>query len=180
MEVTKMKKNSGLTSGLVLLTFGLICGLLLALVNGFTKDRIAAEELRLKKQVIAEYYDIEEYYIEVEEFEEGTIETIFIIKTSESSNEIEAIAYSASAQGYGGLVNVLVVVNSDLEVEDYAVISDSESGPGTVISSHDFNYTQADSLGGFNAIAGATYSTNAMRTVFEAVASRVETDMGVE
>ncbi|MFW5889193.1 MAG: FMN-binding protein [Bacillota bacterium] len=171
--------SKGLKSGLVLLTLGLICGLLLALVNGFTVDRIAAEELRLKTDAISDYYSLDDYYIEIEEFEEGNIDSIFYIKESEAADEIHALAYSVSATGYGGEITTLVVIKNDLTVQDYKVISHSESGPGTVVTDYDFNYNQADSIASFDAIAGATYTSNAMREIFSIIADRVESDMGV-
>lgn len=171
--------SGGLKSGLVLLTFGLICGLLLAVVNEFTADKIAAEELRLKTKAIEKYYSLDEYYIEIEEFEEGNIDSIFYIKESEDSDEVYALAYSVSANGYGGAITALVVIENDLTVQDYKIISHSESGPGTVVTDYDFNYSQADSISSFDGIAGATYTSNAMREIFSAIADRVESDMGV-
>ena len=172
--------NKGLISGLVLLTFGLVCGLLLATVNELTKDRIAFEELRLKTEAIDEYYSVDDYHIVIEEFSSGIIDTIFFIYESESSSEVYAIAYSGSAQGYGGLVTILVVIESNLNVLDYQVISHQESGPGLRAVGANFNYRTADSLAGFDSQAGATLTSNAFKQVFTEIASRVKTDMGVE
>ncbi|MCF7923775.1 MAG: FMN-binding protein [Candidatus Izimaplasma sp.] len=174
--------NNGLKSGLVLLMFGLICGLLLAVVNGLTADKIAAEELRLKTQAIEEYYSPDEYFIDIEEFDYGKIDSIFIIKESADSEEILALAYSVSSQGYGGLINVLVVVKNDLTIQDYKVISHTESGPGSGVTDYEFlsKDSPANSLDDFDQMAGATFTSNAMRDIFSIIAERVENDMGGE
>jgi Na+-translocating ferredoxin:NAD+ oxidoreductase RnfG subunit len=174
MEVTKMN-NKGLISGLVLLSLGLICGILLAFVNELTADRIEAEELRLKFEAIKEFYDVDDYIQEEVLLEEGSI---FVLR-NKSSNDIEHLVYSLSAKGYGDDVEMLVAVNRDLSVEGYTVTFQNESpGIGTKIVGNDFNYNEADDLSGFDAISGATVSSNAVRDIFEQVADRVEDDFG--
>jgi Na+-translocating ferredoxin:NAD+ oxidoreductase RnfG subunit len=174
MEVAKMK-NKGLISGLVLLSLGLICGILLAFVNELTADRIEAEELRLKFEAIKEFYDVDDYVQEEVLLEEGSI---FVLR-NKSSNDIEHLVYSLSAKGYGDDVEMLVAVNKDLSVEGYTVTFQNESpGIGTKIVGNDFNYNEADDLSGFDAISGATVSSNAVRDIFEQVADRVEDDFG--
>lgn len=167
--------HKGLISGLVLLSLGLICGVLLAFVNELTVDRIAAEELRLKFEAINEFYDVDDFIQEEVLLEEGSI---FVLR-NKSSNDIEHLVYSLSAKGYGDDVEMLVAINSDLSVEGYTVTYQNESpGIGTKIVGNDFNYTQADSLSGFDSISGATVSSTAVRQIFQQVADRVADDFG--
>src|SRR6056297_1380621 len=123
MEVTKMKKNNGLISGLVLLSLGLICGLLLALVNELTFDRIEAEELRLKFEAIEEFYDIDNFELEEVVLEDGSI---YVLR-NQNTSEIEHLVYSLTANGYGDDVEMLVAVNEDLSIEGYTVTYQNES-----------------------------------------------------
>ncbi|HKL47387.1 MAG TPA: FMN-binding protein [Candidatus Izemoplasmatales bacterium] len=168
-------KNKGLISGLVLLSLGLICGVLLAFVNELTVDRIAAEELRLKFAAIKEFYDIDDFAREEVLLDEGSI---FVLKNKNTS-EIEHLVYSLSAKGYGDDVEMLVAVNRDLTVEGYTVTYQNESpGIGTKIVDNDFNYNEADDLSDFDSISGATVSSSAVRNIFEQVKNRVEDDFG--
>ncbi len=168
-----MKKNNGLISGLVLLSLGLICGLLLALVNELTADRIEAEELRLKFEAIEEFYDINDYDLEEVVLEDGSI---YVLR-NQNNSEIEHLVYSLRASGYGDDVEMLVAVNEDLSIEGYTVTYQNESpGIGTKIVGYDFNYEEADDLSNFDSIAGATVSSNAVKEIFNMVADRVESD----
>ncbi|MGE4571674.1 MAG: FMN-binding protein [Candidatus Izemoplasmatales bacterium] len=166
--------NKGLISGLVLLTLGLVCGLLLAVVNGFTEERIEQEELRLKFEAIEEFYTISEYTLDLVELGGG--ESIYVLR---KADVIEHLVYSLKAQGYGDEVEMLVAVNSDLSIEGYTVTYQNESpGIGTKIVGNDFNYSQATDLSTFDSISGATVSSTAVKTIFTEVADRVEADFG--
>ena len=168
--------NSGLKSGLVLLILGLILGLLLAVVNGLTEDRIEAEELKLKFEAIEEFYDINAY--DLEEVELDNQGSIYVLR-DKSTGVIEHLVYSLSGQGYGGDVEMLIAVNKDLSVEGYTVTYQNETpGIGTKIEDYDFNYNQADVVSTFDSISGATISSNAVKDIFNQVASRVEADFG--
>ncbi len=169
-----MEKNNGLISGLVLLSLGLICGLLLAFVNELTVDRIEAEELRLKFEAIEEFYNISNYDLEEISLENGT--TIYVLN-SKSDSEIEHIVYSFRAKGYGEDVEMLVAVNKDLSVEGYTVTYQNESpGIGTKIIGNDFNYNEADDVSTFDSIGGATVSSNAVKAIFTEVSKRAQSD----
>lgn len=166
--------NKGLISGLVLLTLGLVCGLLLAVVNEFTEERIEQEELRLKFEAIEEFYTISEYTLDLVELGGG--ESIYVLR---KADVIEHLVYSLKAQGYGDEVEMLVAVNSDLSIEGYTVTYQNESpGIGTKIVGNDFNYSQATDLSTFDSISGATVSSTAVKTIFTEVADRVEADFG--
>ena len=166
--------NKGLISGLVLLTLGLVCGLLLAFVNGFTEDRIEQEELRLKFEAIEEFYTISDFTLDLIELGDG--ETIYVLR---KSGTIEHLVYSLRAKGYGDDVEMLVAVNKDLSIEGYTVTYQNESpGIGTKIVGNDFNYTEADDVSSFDSISGATISSNAVKAIFNEVADRVEADFG--
>lgn len=168
-------KNQGLISGMVLLTLGLICGLLLAFVNELTKDTIASEELRLKFEAIGEFYNVNDYNQSEVLLEDGSI---YVLRNKET-DEIEHLVYSLSAPGYGDDIEMLVAVNQDLSIEGYTVTYQNETpGVGTRIVGYDFNYLYANDLTTVDSIAGATVSSNGVKAIFAQVADRVNGDFG--
>jgi len=168
-------KNQGLISGLVLLTLGLVCGLLLAFVNELTVDKIAEEELRLKFAAISEFYNIDEFKLEEVEIDGGSI---YVLR-DQSDNGIEHLVYSLSATGYGDEIEMLVAVNEDLSVQGYTVTYQNETpGIGTRIVGYDFNFHTANDLETFDGVSGASVSSGGVKAIFEQVADRVEGDFG--
>jgi Na+-translocating ferredoxin:NAD+ oxidoreductase RnfG subunit len=181
MEVTKM--NKGLVSGLVLLTIGLVCGLLLAVVNFFTAPRITEEENKIKYAALAEFYDLEDYDLSEAEGS-GDFGTIFILK-AKGTDTIEALVYTVSAQGYSDStkVQMLIAVNADLSVEGAKVVQQQETtGFGADFiedyQGNNFSVTDIDDLTGIDSVAGVTKTSDAIRTCFELVAQRVTSDFG--
>ena len=171
--------NKGLVSGLVLLVIGVVCGLLLSVVNHFTAPKILEEENKIKYAALAEFYTIEDYDLsEVEG--EGDFGTIYILKEKGTDN-IEALVYTVSAQGYSDAqkVQMLIAVNSDLSVEGYKVVSHRETtGFGADIVDNDFNVNEIDDLAGFDSVAGITKTSNAIKQCFTLVSQRVSGDLG--
>lgn len=168
-------KNKGLISGLVLLSLGLISGLLLAVINGLTFERIEEEELRLKFAAIREFYDIDQYDLEEETLENGSI---YVLKNKNDQTK-EHLVYSLTTKGYGDEIEMLVAVNKDLSIQGYKVTAQNESpGIGTKILDKDFKYTNATDLSKFDSISGATVSSSAVKVIFAQVAARVKDDFG--
>lgn len=168
-------KNQGLISGLVLLSLGLICGLLLAFVNELTVDTIASEELRLKFEAISEFYNVNDYNQEEVILESGSI---YVLR-DKASNDIEHLVYSLSDAGYGGDIEMLVAINKDLSVEGYTVTNQNETpGVGTKIVGYDFNYILATETATLDSISGSTVSSLGVKAIFDQVAARVVGDFG--
>lgn len=176
-EETKM--NKGLISGLVLLVIGVVCGLLLAVVNYFTVDRITAEENKIKYAVLEEFYSLSDYDISETEGE-GSFSTIYFLKEKGTDN-IEAVIYTVSAKGYSSTTDVemLIAINSDFSVEGYKVTTHQESsGFGADIVDNDFSVDEIDDLSNFQAVAGVTVTSTAIKTCFTLVSQRVSSDLG--
>lgn len=171
--------NKGLISGLVLLTIGIVCGLLLSVVNYFTAPKIKEVEDAIKYEALAEFYTLADYDLsEVEG--DGDFGTIFILKTK-GTDTIEALVYTVSAQGYSDSqkVQILIAVNADLSVEGYKVVAHSETtGFGADIVDNDFGVTEIDNLAGFDSVAGVTKTSNAIKACFTLVGQRVAADLG--
>jgi len=176
-EETKM--NRGLISGLVLLVIGIICGLMLALVNYFTAGRITEEENKIKYAVLEEFYTLSEYEIS-ETQGEGSFSTIYFLKEKGTDN-VEAVIYTVSAKGYSSTTDVemLIAINSDMSVEGYKVTTHQESsGFGADIVDNNFGVDEIDDLSNFQAVSGVTVTSNAIKTCFTLVSQRVISDLG--
>lgn len=172
-------KNNGLVSGLVLLTIGLVCGILLSVVNYFTAPKIKEVEDAIKYAALEEFYTLANYDIS-EVSGEGDFGTIFIFK-EKGTETINAIVYTVRAQGYSDStkVEMLIAVNSDLTVEDYKVVSQQETtGFGADIVDNDFNVSVIDDLSSFDSVSGVTKTSNAIKTCFTLVGERIASDLG--
>lgn len=171
--------NKGLISGLVLLALGIVCGLLLSVVNYFTAPKIKEVEDAIKYEALAEFYTLADYDLsEVEGT--GDFGTIFILKTK-GTETIEALVYTVSAQGYSdsAKVQMLIAVNADLSVEGYKVVSHAETtGFGADIVDNDFNVSEIDDLTGFDSVAGVTRTSDAVKACFTLVGQRIAADLG--
>jgi len=171
--------NKGLISGLVLLTIGVVCGLLLSVVNYFTAPKIKEVEDAIKYEALAEFYTLVDYDLSEAEGT-GDFGTIFILK-AKGTETIEALVYTVSAQGYSdsAKVQMLIAVNADLSVEGYKVVSHAETtGFGADIVDNDFGVTEIDDLNGFDSVAGVTRTSNAIKACFTLVGQRVAADLG--
>ena len=171
--------NKGLISGLVLLGMGLVCGILLSVVNYFTAPRIKEVEDAIKYEALGEFYDLSDFDIS-EVNGTGDFGTIFILK-DKGSDDIQAIVYTVRAQGYSdsGKVEMLIAVNSDLSVEDYKVVSHSETtGFGADIVDNDFNVDLINDLTSFDSVSGVTKTSNAIKTCFNLISQRIAADLG--
>ncbi|MGD9760947.1 MAG: FMN-binding protein [Candidatus Izemoplasmatales bacterium] len=171
--------NKGLVSGLVLLSLGLLCGILLSVVNYFTAPKIKEVEDAIKYEALSGFYTLADYDIsEVEGT--GDFGTIFILN-AKGTEDIQAIVYTVRAQGYSDSqkVEMLIAVNSDLSVENYQVVSHSETtGFGADIVDNDFNVLEINDLSGFDAVAGVTKTSNAIKACFTLVSERIAADLG--
>lgn len=174
--------NKGLISGLVLLVLGLVCGLLLATVNYFTAPIIRDQELAVKLAALEEFYDTDNYTVEEITVNEGAIEAAYLLK-NKTTDALEAVVYSTSAQGYEDQVKLLIAIDSDYTIRGYKVISQKETkGIGDQVVTHDFNVTGnlISDLASFDGISGPTapFTTQAVLDSFMAVQARVNTDLG--
>ncbi len=171
--------NKGLASGLVLLTLGLGCGLLLAGVNAFTAPTILANENQVKYDAISEFYDLANYTILEESVDGGLVDTLFYL--SDTGGTLQAIVYSVKQYGYQSNVKMLIAISSDLSVDGYKVVEQAETaGLGSLSVTYDFNMDGViiPDLSAFDSISGATITSNAVKACFSAVFERAASDFG--
>lgn len=176
-----MKK--GLTSGIVLLVLGSVCGFLLALVNSFTAPIIAENALIAKIEALTVVYpNINNY--DVEEIElSGGIDTVYLLK-NKSDQKVEAAIYSVSAPGYKNIdVEMLIAVDKNLTVVGYRLLSNSGTeGLGLDLQSISFGMKNGALINQvetkFDSIAGATKTSDGVKACFQLVAARVSSDFG--
>ncbi len=174
------RMNNRMTSGLVLLALGLLCGILLAGVNTMTAPVIQERQLEKVNETLEEFYDMSQYDVGIVDINEDAIETAYVL-TGKDSGTIDAVVYETSAYGYQSNVNMLIAINADRTIHDYAVVSENETeGLGSKAVSHDFNVrgSSIDDLSGFDGIAGATITSDAVLAGFEAVQDRVDEEFG--
>ncbi len=185
-----MKK--GLTSGLVLLVLGSICGLLLAVVNYYTAPVIAANELREKMETFRQFYpDIDQFT--PEEITTGLpagIDSVYLLLDPANGNAVTHAIYSVHAMGYKTDVEMLIAIDADLTVRGYAFIgTGGTEGIGLNLSTIDFGMTGTLITAwatNFDAVAGATITSigdaparnTGVRQCFVLVAERVAADFG--
>ncbi|MFH0993063.1 MAG: FMN-binding protein [bacterium] len=185
-----MKK--GLTSGLVLLILGSVCGLLLAVVNYFTAPVIAANELREKMETFRQFYpDIDNFTPEeiTTDLPDG-IDSIYLLRDPANGDAVAHAIYSVRSRGYTTDVEMLIAIDADLKVKGYAFIgSGGTEGLGLNLSAIDFGMTGSVFSAGataFDTQAGATITSigdaparnTGVRQCFVIVAERVATDFG--
>jgi len=172
--------NKGLVSGLVLLTLGLISGLLLAVVNSFTAPVISENEKLIKYAAIEEFYTLADYDLTEITLTSGPVDTIFVLKDKTTGN-VEAAVYSVKEYGYQSYVKMLIAIDKSNTVAGYKVVEQGETaGLGTQSVTHDFqmNGVTVPSLDSFDSISGSTITSNAVKACFSDVFSLV-TQYGV-
>jgi len=183
--------NKGLRSGLVLLVLGIISGTLLAFVNYFTEPVIAILEEQAQYDALKEFYfDVDDpnyasyllsdyYELSKVEIEDPYVSAIFVVKNKE--NDEVSLGYLVSANGYSSdaPVAMLIVVDSDMSIRGYKVISHKEtSGFGADIVDNDFNVNTITDLSGFDSVAHVTFTSDAIFECFYQVSLRVVADFG--
>jgi len=172
--------SKGFISGTVLLILGLVCGLLLATINSFTAPKILETENKVKYDAIAEFYNLANYTIEEVKVENSIVDTLYLL-TNTTTNSLDSIVYSVKQYGYQSDIKMLIAINGDYTVHGYKVVEQAETpGYGSKSVGFDFGLEgeSIDNIDAFDAIAGATYSSNAVKDCFEAVFDRVASDFG--
>ena len=177
-----MKK--ALTSGLVLLVLGLVCGLVLAVVNYFTAPIIAAHEreatLAALGDILGDGWQVSDFD-GLDEVQNVTAEIgkAYYLKVD---GTLEVVVYSVTTTGYASGLNLLIAVDSGMKVLGYQVLSDSETvGIGkSAIEANGWNMVGATlpDTTRFQATAGATKTSNGILNAFVLVAERASIDFG--
>ena len=169
-----MKKH--LITGLTLALFALICGGLLALINMFTSKKIKAhEDERIENSLSIVYAPYNSNDYSKEEFNrEGVVLGYYII--NKTTNSKEAVIYIIESQGYASKIRMMIGVDKENKITGYTVISEAETKGD--IKAHDFNMINKKDLDSFDALAGSTYSSKAVKKNFSLALSYAKEDLG--
>ena len=181
-----MKK--GLISGLVLLSFGIVCGLLLAVVNHFTGPIIKANEDRVKYEmlgtILADFDPREVVDFEIVELDlEGRIDKAYFLNDKDSG-EVVYVFYSVSATGWQSDIVMLIAVDASMVVKGYTIVSENDTaGVVEFIYTVDFQMegrlaTDVIDVDEVSAATTAKVSLGACIQCFHYVAERVVIDLG--
>ena len=163
-----------------------IVAILLGVVNGLTKDKIAsiAEEkaTAARKAVLSEAAEFEDLG-----YAEGTVLSAY--KALDAEGNLIGFAIETGANGFGGAVDQIVGVKAasigesvyQLSVSDVAIldISDETPGVGSKVSNTSFlsqfaGMTAETLASDFDAVSGASYSSEGVRAGVEAALALAE------
>ena len=173
--------KQGLTSGLVLLILGVICGIALSVVNYLTAPIIFQNEQAKKYAALSDLgIDLSLYTITDSSLSEN-IDTVYLL-TPNAETDPSIRVYSVTTTGFSEGLNMLIAVDENRTVIAYMVVSHQESaGYGKdTIETHDFNMVGAvlpdTSL--FEAKAGTSVTCDAILLCFDMVAIQATLDFG--
>lgn len=164
----------------LIVTLTAICvaiAVLLAAVNSVTKDKIAENTMKSKKDAVLNIFDKGtdcELYSTLEDGSE-----VYLVY-----RENGVIGYCAfvSSVGFGGNIDMMVGINGAYETEGVKIVSMSETpGVGTKTNTPDFlnrfiGASHSDPVGAVDAVSGATISSNAVKAGVSA-AHAIEIDL---
>ena len=154
--------------GLSLFVICTIVALLLAVVNGLTKDKIA-ENNNLKMQetiasIFGEGIELQDTDVEIKD----SVNAVYTV--TKDGTEIGYAVY-VTPQGFKAPIEMMVGINPDGSVMDVKIISLSETpGLGSKVEENDFIGQYKGGLGEFTVkgnitpVAGATISSTAVTT----------------
>ena len=106
--------------------------------------------------------------------EDGIVEGYYIRLTSD--NSLQAVALVVESQGYASKIRMMIGVSTNYEITGYTVISEAETKGD--IKAHDFNMNGKSNLDSFDALAGSTYSSKAVKKNFSLALSYAKVDLG--
>ncbi len=176
-----MKK--ALTSGLVLLILGIVCGTVLAVVNFFTAPIIEAREKAEKYAALEEMGIVLADYDDISE-QSGISSTIEKAIYLSQNGDLKVAVYTVIGSGYSSGLKMMIVVDENMEVLGYSVLAHNETaGIGAdVLQSHDYNMVGSilPDLSQFDATSSPTAPiTNAgVRNCFIVAGTRAAIDFG--
>jgi Na+-translocating ferredoxin:NAD+ oxidoreductase RnfG subunit len=188
-----MKK--ALSSAMVLLVLGIICGSLLALVNMITAPVIAQNELEAKMEALKGFFtdeltgdkEIFDVFDVTELNGEGGVKTIYLLE--HKTTHAKSAVYNVSAMGWKTAVEMMIAVDDDLTLRGYAFVTNGGTegiGLTMVGASLDLDLSAdlpiADAVKDYDAVGGvsAPVTGSGVKTCFQLVALRVAADLGVE
>lgn len=163
-----------------------IVSFLLALTHNATSDRIAASQHE------AQLMAMHEVLADVDGIDEGSAESLSVLQDSQvtsitrfTSSEGYVYAVGVSPVGYGGPIEMMVGVNSNLEVIGVSVIDNSNETPGLGSRTAESEYTDkfigkkkgvtvVNRDAGENDVIALTGATISSRAIGKGVAKAIE------
>ncbi|HOW37779.1 MAG TPA: FMN-binding protein [Candidatus Izemoplasmatales bacterium] len=175
-----MKK--ALTSGLVLLILGIVCGTVLAVVNFFTARIIEEREIAESKATLAEFgINLDEYDQDLQKKISSNIDKAIYLS---QNGDLKIAVYTVIGSGYSSGLKMMIVVDENMEVLGYSVLAHNETaGIGAdVLESHDYNMVGAilPDLSQFDATSSPTapITNTGVRNCFIVAGTRAAIDFG--
>ncbi|MDP4152132.1 MAG: RnfABCDGE type electron transport complex subunit G [Bacillota bacterium] len=166
------KHNEIIRLGLILFTITFITALLLAFVNGITKDKIAENSAKTKKEAMQQIFSNADSFDKL-----NLAATDVVTEGYTAKKDGKSIGYviSVEPQGFGGAISMLVGITPDKKVSTYVITNMNETpGLGTKAKDASFSSQFKDKTANIKvvkttpsnnevqAISGATISSNAV------------------
>ncbi|MDD3126004.1 MAG: FMN-binding protein [Candidatus Izemoplasmatales bacterium] len=176
--------KQGLTSGLVLLILGIICGLTLSVVNFLTAPIIMQNEQAKKYESLNDLGIEMSQYTITDSSLSGAIDTVYLLTPIDSQTNPIIRVYSVTTTGFSEGLNMMIAVDENMIVVAYVTVSHQES-PGygkDTLETHDFNMVGAvlPDTTQFEAKAKTTVTCDAVLLCFDLVAIQATLDFGGE
>ena len=149
---------------LFLLVLGVICGGLLALVNSFTSERIAAYQEELVQAELKAAFGEDSSFPTIAKPQETEKSINNIYQWIDAEGQLKAVVYKVTTTGYGG--DVISIVAFDItndSIVGFKVVSASAETRGNA-TEFDFGFIGDLSTGelSFNVMSGATVTSTAV------------------
>lgn len=182
MDNANMKKESNvlyfLRVGGALLIICAVVALVLSFVNNVTRDRIAENETKQKKDAMVELFGSEEIeYTELDRIESDGENVDALYRVARDGTTV-GYCVSVLSPGFGGDISMMVALNADKTVIGVKIVSLSETpGLGTRVNDGEYLSQYAGASASLSAsdvdmISGATKSSKAvLNGVLDAIAA---------
>jgi electron transport complex protein RnfG len=119
-----MQKNENpVVLSLVLLVISLVVALLLAFTNTVTREKIAENTLNEQKQARREVLSEASEFVNVN-YRKGNVASVF---EGRCGTDIVGWCVNVIPSGYGGEIDLMVGISSDMKVSGIKVVSNSET-----------------------------------------------------
>ena len=178
------KSNNVLYVVKIALVLLLICGVmagLLALVNGFTADKIAANEAAKELAAISEIFGEGITLTAVEGELSGDITKL---QKAERAGTVAGYAVNVTGSGFGGDIEMIVGVSGSGEVLGVKILSMSETpglgskaGVASFLDQFKGNTGPFSVSGNIDAISGATVSSKAVAAAVNAALEAIKVEV---
>ncbi len=133
-----MQKNENpVVLSLVLLIISVLVALLLSFTNSITKEKISENKVKEQNEALFEVLPDAKDFEKVEFGENELVKTVYEAK---SGNTLVGYCVNVTPSGYGGVLDIMVGINSDMTLSGIKIVSHSET-PGLGAKSTDESFT---------------------------------------